>query len=479
MAPEPSATRRPAAWTGLVGRGAAGGRSPRRSLRSPAGRSARARPEPAASRCRRCTAPGRRAWFGPGTVPAVLLGPRSAGGAPPGSPTGCPGAACCSRRTPRRWRGCSRWPSSTVVGDRARDARTATTTSTPPAGVTDVPALLDGWVPRIDADHPDNWPTHVAGPPAAGAAVLRRAGPGRARRRPGRGLVGDASWPRRPRPPVLVTLRALGAEAAARRAAPFLVLGPGGGLHGVSADAVFAAVAAWGLAVLALAATSTGRGPMVAWSLLAGLLLGCCVMMSYGLPLLGFLALAVLALARSWRPLPVPRPRPLRRRASASPRWASRGGRPTRCCTSATGAGLASERPAAYWMWAQPRRPRRSSAGPAARRRASVGLVALRRRADPAVALLVAAAAAAVLHRRPVPDEPGRGGADLAAVRAVAAALDGPAARALATAGAGRSSSSRRWCWSTCSTPAGEAGQLAQRRGRELRQPDLRRRPRR
>ncbi len=37
--------------------------------------------------------------------------------------------------------------------------------------------------------------------------------------------------------------------------------------------------------------------------MLAGLLLGCCVMMSYGLPLLGVLAVAVLVVARSWFPL--------------------------------------------------------------------------------------------------------------------------------------------------------------------------------
>jgi hypothetical protein len=36
----------------------------------------------------------------------------------------------------------------------------------------------------------------------------------------------------------------------------------------------------------------------------AGLALGYCVMMSYGLPVLGILALAVLVAARSWRPLP-------------------------------------------------------------------------------------------------------------------------------------------------------------------------------
>ena len=39
------------------------------------------------------------------------------------------------------------------------------------------------------------------------------------------------------------------------------------------------------------------------WSVLAGLLLGYCVMMSYGLPLLGVLAIAVLVVARSWYPL--------------------------------------------------------------------------------------------------------------------------------------------------------------------------------
>ena len=40
------------------------------------------------------------------------------------------------------------------------------------------------------------------------------------------------------------------------------------------------------------------------WSLVAGLLLGYAVMVSYGLPLLGILAVAVLVVARSWRPLP-------------------------------------------------------------------------------------------------------------------------------------------------------------------------------
>jgi hypothetical protein len=85
----------------------------------------------------------------------------------------------------------------------------------------------------------------------------------------------------------------------ARRAAPFLTLGPAAIWQAVSGDAIFAAFAAWGIACLALAATRRS----VPWSLLAGALLGWCVMLSYGLPLLGVLAVAVLVVARSWRPL--------------------------------------------------------------------------------------------------------------------------------------------------------------------------------
>ncbi len=63
---------------------------------------------------------------------------------------------------------------------------------------------------------------------------------------------------------------------------------------------MFASVAAWGIAALAVAATRRS----IAWSVAAGLLLGYAVMLSYGLPLMGLLALAVLVVARTWRPLP-------------------------------------------------------------------------------------------------------------------------------------------------------------------------------
>ncbi|MFC6285871.1 hypothetical protein ACFP3Q_01280 [Nocardioides sp. GCM10027113] len=259
--------------------------------------------------------------------------------------------------------------------------------------VDDVRALLEGFVPRISPDHPDNWVTHVAGHPPG--ALLLFVGLVRV------GLGGDLAAglvvtgaAASVAPAVLVTLRALGAEAAARRAAPFLVLGPAAVFMAVSADAVFAAFAAWGLAALAVAATRSGRGAAVGWSVAAGLLLGSCVMLSYGLPLLGFLALAVLAVARSWRPLPVAA-------AAASAvvlAFAAAGfawweGLPA--VHERYWRGLAADRPAAYWMWAN-LAALVVSAGPALG--AGLGrLVELGRRAERSVLLLVAGAAAAVV----------------------------------------------------------------------------------
>ena len=170
---------------------------------------------------------------------------------------------------------------------------------------TDLPHALSTFVSRIAYDGlPDsiadpNWPVHIAGhPPGAFTffVLLTRTGLGRGITA---GLVVTliaASTA----VAVMVALRALGAESVARRAAPFLVIGPAAIWQCVSADAMFAAFAAWGIAVLAIAAAKRG----IAWSLLAGLLLGWTVMLSYGLPLLGLLAVAVLVVARTWKPLP-------------------------------------------------------------------------------------------------------------------------------------------------------------------------------
>ena len=185
----------------------------------------------------------------------------------------------------------------------------------------DLPATLREYVSRIRYDAaPDNWPVHVAGHPPGALTffvLLVRIGLGSGL---AAGLVVTV-LAATTAVAVLVTVRVLGAEDAARRAAPFVVLAPAAIWQAVSADAMFAAVAAWGLAALAMAATAArdagrrddrpagaehdvpARWRAAGWSVAAGLLLGCCVMLSYGLPLLAVLAVAVLWLGGSWRPL--------------------------------------------------------------------------------------------------------------------------------------------------------------------------------
>jgi hypothetical protein len=169
--------------------------------------------------------------------------------------------------------------------------------------VTDIGTMLREFVSRIPLDVENNWAVHVAGHPPGALlffVVLVRIGLGS-------GLaagfvvtvIGATTAVA-----VLITLRRLGAEQAARCAAPLIALGPAAIWMAVSADAMFAAVAAWGLCALAFAATARSRVGLVGCSVAAGLLLGYCVMLSYGLPLLGVAALAILWLGGRWSPLP-------------------------------------------------------------------------------------------------------------------------------------------------------------------------------
>ena len=93
-------------------------------------------------------------------------------------------------------------------------------------------------------------------------------------------------------PAALVALRALSGEAAARSAAPFLVLLPGAVWMATSADALFAGVLACAVAALALAA---GRRDGVgrALALGAGLTFGVALAMSYGAVPFGVIPLAI------------------------------------------------------------------------------------------------------------------------------------------------------------------------------------------
>jgi len=164
--------------------------------------------------------------------------------------------------------------------------------------VTDVPAMLRGFTGRILDFQPDSWTTHVAGHPPGALLVfvgLDRIG------------LGGGGWAALTcvaagalcAVAVPVTLRALGDEAAARAAVPFLVLFPGAVWIGVSADGLFAGVTATGLALLAVAA----RRNSLVTGLGAGLLLGGGLFLSYGLTLLAVPALAVVFLAGRLRPV--------------------------------------------------------------------------------------------------------------------------------------------------------------------------------
>ena len=89
---------------------------------------------------------------------------------------------------------------------------------------------------------------------------------------------------------------------------------------------------------------------MVGWGAVAGLLLGWCVMSSYGLVLIGLVALAVLVVTRSWWPLPVAAASALLvvlGFAAAGFAWWEA----YPVLTQRYWEGIASERPASYWMW--------------------------------------------------------------------------------------------------------------------------------
>jgi hypothetical protein len=185
----------------------------------------------------------------------------------------------------------------TVLGTSREYLETARATN-------DLPHTLDIYVSRIPLHAPDNWPIHIAGHPPGALTffvLLDRIGLGSGF---AAGMVVTLIAATTALA-VLITVRNLGAESLARRAAPFLVFGPAAVWQCVSADAMFAAVAAWGLAALSYAAIRPGIRAMAGWSAVAGLLLGYAVMLSYGLPLLGILAVTVLVIARSWRPLAV------------------------------------------------------------------------------------------------------------------------------------------------------------------------------
>jgi hypothetical protein len=165
--------------------------------------------------------------------------------------------------------------------------------------ITDIPEALRTFARRIPDFQPDSWITHVSGHPPgalltfvwldrlglhgggwAGAFVV---------------LVGSSAAAA-----AIVAVRAVTDEETARRAAPFVAVAPTAIWIAVSADGYFAGVAAWGLALLALAVSRAVRFPALA-AAGAGLVLGWAIFLNYGLGLIGLLAVAVLLCATNWR----------------------------------------------------------------------------------------------------------------------------------------------------------------------------------
>lgn len=167
------------------------------------------------------------------------------------------------------------------------------------AGVTDIPATLRTFASRIVDYQPHSWTTHVSGHPPG--ALLTFVWLDRIGLHGGAWagllclLVGSSAAAA-----IVVALRALADEPTARRAAPFVAVAPTAVWVAVSADGYFAGVAAWGLALLAVAVHRAARFPALT-AAGAGLLLGWGVFCNYGLGLMGLPAVAVLASAPSWR----------------------------------------------------------------------------------------------------------------------------------------------------------------------------------
>lgn len=165
--------------------------------------------------------------------------------------------------------------------------------------VTDIGEAVRTFSSRILDFQPHSWITHVSGHPPGALLTflwLDRIG------------LGGGAWAAllclavgsSAASAILVTLRALAGEQTARLAAPFVTVAPTAIWIAVSADGYYAGVAAWGIALLALAVSGTVRWPLAA-AIGAGLLLGWGIFLNYGLALMAFPALAVLVCAADRR----------------------------------------------------------------------------------------------------------------------------------------------------------------------------------
>lgn len=146
------------------------------------------------------------------------------------------------------------------------------------------------------------YPTHVKGHPPAMVLVLwllDRSGLGGADAAAALVIAGGALAA----PAALVALRAVADEGWARRGAPFVAFTPAAVWIATSSDALFAGVAAVGLALaaVALCADDPHGSRQVALGLAAGVVLGVALMLSYGVVPLGGVVLALAIARHAWR----------------------------------------------------------------------------------------------------------------------------------------------------------------------------------
>lgn len=143
------------------------------------------------------------------------------------------------------------------------------------------------------------YPIHVEGHPLGATLVFV------ALDRVGLGGPGAATWfllaaSAVTAPAVLVAARSVADEAAARRAAPFLVLAPAAIWTVTSADALFAAVGAVAVATVVVAACRAPGWASAAGAVAGGGLFGVGVELSYGLVPLALVPTVVAVARRRW-----------------------------------------------------------------------------------------------------------------------------------------------------------------------------------
>lgn len=217
--------------------------------------------------------------------------------------------------------------------------------------VHDLPEALRTFSSRILDFQPNSWITHVSGHPPGSLLTFVWLD---------RLELGGGAWAgwwctligTSAAAAIVVTIRTVSGEAAARSVAPFVAVAPTAIWIAVSADGYYAGVAAWGIALLAKA--THNRRPVLS-GLGAGLLLGWGIFLNYGLVLIGFLAVAILITA------------PDRRTAMRAVAYATAPALAIVAAFAAAGfwwfdgytlvqqrywQGIASNRPFQYWSWA-------------------------------------------------------------------------------------------------------------------------------